>query len=94
MEKTLAFNNEDINNAMTIKLSDIPKDIPPFVKNIRRAPRREAKLSNSDIKLALKNALRYIPEEYHEKLAPEFLDELMTHGRIYGYRFRPEGKIY
>lgn len=54
MEKTLAFNNEDINNAMTIKLSDIPKDIPPFVKNIRRAPRREAKLSNSDIKLALK----------------------------------------
>ena len=32
MEKTLAFNNEDINNAMTIKLSDIPKDIPPFVK--------------------------------------------------------------
>ena len=94
MEKTLAFNNEDINNAMTIKLSDIPKDIPPFVKNIRRAPRREAKLSNSDIKLAIKNALRYIPEEYHEKLAPEFLDELMTHGRIYGYRFRPEGKIY
>ena len=94
MEKTLAFNNEDINNAMTIKLSDIPKDIPPFVKNTRRAPRREAKLSNSDIKLALKNALRYIPEEYHEKLAPEFLDELMTHGRIYGYRFRPEGKIY
>ncbi|MGB0405594.1 MAG: hypothetical protein ACPGDB_05375, partial [Fusobacterium sp.] len=40
------------------------------------------------------NALRYIPEEYHEKLAPEFLDELMEHGRIYGYRFRPEGRIY
>ena len=94
MEKTLAFNNEDINNAMTIKLTDIPKDIPPFVKNIRRAPRREAKLSNSDIKLSLKNALRYIPEQYHEKLAPEFLNELMTYGRIYGYRFRPEGKIY
>ncbi|WP_455539433.1 urocanate hydratase [Terrisporobacter sp.] len=94
MEKTLAFNNEDIKNAMTIKLTDIPKEIPPFVQNIRRAPRREAKLSNSDIKLALKNALRYIPEEYHEQLAPEFLDELMTHGRIYGYRFRPEGKIY
>ena len=94
MEKTLAFNNEDIKNSMTIKLTDIPKDIPPFTKNIRRAPRREAKLSNSDIKLALKNALRYIPEEYHEKLAPEFLNELMTYGRIYGYRFRPAGKIY
>ncbi|MDU4860116.1 MAG: urocanate hydratase [Terrisporobacter othiniensis] len=94
MEKTLNFNNEDIKNAMTIKLTDIPKEIPIFEKGIRRAPRREAKLSNADIKLALKNALRYIPEEYHEDLAPEFLDELMTYGRIYGYRFRPEERIY
>ena len=94
MEKTLNFNNEDIKNAMTIKLTDIPKEIPIFEEGIRRAPRREAKLSNADIKLALKNALRYIPEEYHEELAPEFLDELMTRGRIYGYRFRPEGKLY
>ena len=94
MEKTLNFNNEDIKNAMTIKLTDIPKEIPTFEKGIRRAPRREAKLSNADIKLALKNALRYIPEEYHEDLAPEFLDELMTYGRIYGYRFRPEERIY
>ena len=51
-------------------------------------------MTNSDIKLALKNALRYIPQQYHEQLAPEFLDELLTYGRIYGYRFRPEGKIY
>ena len=94
MEKVLNFNNEKIKNAMTIKLTDIPSEIPKFEEGIRRAPRREAKLSNADIKLALKNALRYIPEEYHEKLAPEFLDELMTHGRIYGYRFRPEGKLY
>ncbi len=27
-------------------------------------------------------------------MAPEFLDELLTYGRIYGYRFRPEGRIY
>lgn len=27
-------------------------------------------------------------------LAPEFLEELETYGRIYGYRFRPEGQIY
>ena len=94
MEKTLSFANEQISNAMTIKLTDIPKEIPAFEKGIRRAPRREAKLSNADIKLALRNALRYIPEEYHEELAPEFLDELMTRGRIYGYRFRPEGKLY
>jgi urocanate hydratase len=43
--------------------------------------------------LALKNALRYIPEAWHDTLAPEFLKELFERGRIYGYRFRPRGKI-
>jgi len=42
----------------------------------------------------LKNALRYIPEKYHQQLIPEFLEELTTRGRIYGYRFRPEGNLY
>jgi len=60
----------------------------------RRAPRRELNLSEREIKLALSNALRYIPEHLHEQLAPEFLDELLTRGRIYGYRYRPEGRIY
>jgi len=60
----------------------------------RRAPRRELNLSEGGIKLALSNALRYIPEHLHEQLAPEFLDELLTRGRIYGYRYRPEGRIY
>ena len=45
-------------------------------------------------KIALKNALRYVPEELHEKLAPEFMEELTTRGRIYAYRYRPEGRIY
>ena len=43
--------------------------------------------------MAVKNALRYVPPELHEALAPEFLDELRTRGRIYGYRFRPPGAI-
>lgn len=88
--------NQDIFNAMTIKLEacDIPKEIPTMDPSIRRAPKRVVALTEDDIKLALKNALRYIPEEYHEMLAPEFLEELMEHGRIYGYRFRPEGRIY
>ena len=43
--------------------------------------------------MALRNALRYIPPQWHEQLAPEFLDELRTTGRIYGYRFRPPGHI-
>ena len=93
MVKELSILNEAIENSMSIKITKIPKEIPKFKEGIRRAPKRESKLSKSDIKLALKNALRYIPEEYHEELAPEFLDELMNTGRIYGYRFRPEGEI-
>jgi urocanate hydratase len=64
-----------------------------FTEGIRRAPNRGCNLSSQEIVLALKNALRYIPQEFHERLAPEFLDELLTSGRIYGYRFRPKGNI-
>ena len=77
-----------------MKLLEVPKKRPAFVEGIRRAPKREAKLSKKDIELAIRNALRYIPKEYHEEMAAEFLEELMTRGRIYGYRFRPEGRIY
>ena len=66
---------------------------PGFVPGIRRAPKREANLSPSDIELALKNALRYIPEKWQTQLAEEFLTELTEMGRIYGYRFRPKGRI-
>ncbi len=67
--------------------------MPSFSPKIRRAPKRYSNLSKSDSILALKNALRYIPPKWHEQLAPEFLSELHTHGRIYGYRFRPPGQI-
>ena len=82
--------------AMTIKLDSIFDDLPQmpeFVEGIRRAPKRHFSLSKEETALALKNALRYVPEQWHEKLAPEFLDELITRGRIYGYRFRPYGHI-
>ncbi len=89
-------NNVEISKAMSIKLDSIfeelPK-IPKFVEGIRRAPKRDFKLNKEETILALKNALRYIPEKWHTELAPEFLEELFTRGRIYGYRFRPEGKI-
>jgi len=79
---------------MNIKLDDKLPKMPEFVEGIRRAPKRELVLNQEEIKLALKNALRYIPEKWHEELAPEFLDELLSGGRIYGYRFRPKGRIY
>ncbi len=88
--------NNAISEAMTIRLNKVVKEVPtmpPFVEGIRRAPKRQFTLSREDTVLALKNALRYIPESWHEALAPEFLNELLTTGRIYAYRFRPQGKI-
>lgn len=82
-----------ISNAMTIKLDNTLPAYPEFVKGIRRAPDRGFKLTVDQTEIALKNALRYIPEELHETVVPEFLEELLTRGRIYGYRFRPEGNI-
>ena len=88
------FNNCNIAAAMQIKLDSELPEMPEFVEGIRRAPSRGFHLSKEQTKIALKNALRYIPEEHHAKLAPEFLQELLTRGRIYGYRYRPAGKIY
>jgi len=88
--------NSDISSAMRISLESLfPKlpAMPVFVREIRRAPKRTFRLSRQDTVLALKNALRYIPEKWQPKLAPEFLEELLTTGRIYGYRFRPHGPI-
>ncbi|SET47127.1 urocanate hydratase [Natronincola peptidivorans] len=87
------INNMSISNAMTIKLDNTLPAYPEFVKGIRRAPDRGFKLTVDQTEIALKNALRYIPEELHETVVPEFLEELLTRGRIYGYRFRPEGNI-
>jgi len=66
---------------------------PKFEEGIRRAPKRELTLSRQDAARALKNALRYVPEKWHATLREEFLEELQTYGRIYGYRFRPKGRI-
>ncbi len=83
----------DITKAMKIKLHDeLPLD-PVFEQGIRRAPSREYNLNREETVLALKNALRYIPKSLHSQLIPEFLEELMTRGRIYAYRFRPSGHI-
>ena len=68
-------------------------DAPVFDPGLRRAPDRKTKLSRKQIKQALKNALRYIDPALHAEVAPEFLHELLHRGRIYGYRFRPQGDI-
>ena len=66
----------------------------PYDKNINHAPKRKDILTTQQKKLALRNALRYFPKEFHATLAPEFAKELKDYGRIYMYRFRPDYKIY
>lgn len=85
--------NDHVGNSMKLQL-DTP--LPPqksFRDNIRRAPDRGLRLTEQQTITALKNALRYIPSQYHSILIPEFLTELKERGRIYGYRFRPDGPI-
>ena len=78
---------------MEFTLSNKLPEYPTFIEGIRRAPDRGYTLNHAQTVTALKNALRYIPTELHEKLAPEFMEELRTRGRIYGYRFRPQGDL-
>ncbi|HOO99001.1 MAG TPA: urocanate hydratase [Bacteroidales bacterium] len=70
----------------------IPSDLPParpYDRFVSHAPRRRDVLDEPGKKLALRNALRYFPPQFHRTLAPEFAQELRDHGRIYMYRFRP-----
>lgn len=76
-----------------VQLSNELPPEPVFEPGIRRAPDRGLNLSKAEIALAVKNALRYIPSELHSFMAPEFLQELKTMGRIYGYRYRPHGRL-
>jgi urocanate hydratase len=68
---------------------------PPAVDpSVSRAPARTLTLSAEEKDLALRNALRYIPPRWHDTLAPEFVTELDTWGRIYMHRFRPGYRMY
>ena len=78
-------------------LQGIPLQIPvkkEYDLEVNHAPKRKDILSRDEKKLALKNALRYFPEDQHVELAQDFLDELQKYGRIYMYRYRPEYKMY
>ncbi len=86
--------NKMILEEKNFNIFDVLPEKEVFSLEVRRAPKRVSDLSNEDIILAVKNALRYIPEKHHEAMAKEFYNELTERGKIYGYRFRPHGKIY
>ena len=75
----------------------IPTELPalkPYPAAANRAPKRKDILSIEEKQLAIRNALRYFPKQWHAELAKEFAQELKTYGRIYMYRFKPTYKIY
>ena len=62
---------------------------PGISDDVDHAPKRRQILSKKEKRLALKNALRYFPEEQHKLLAAEFAKELDEYGRIWMMRYRP-----
>ncbi|MCG2460286.1 urocanate hydratase [Flavobacteriaceae bacterium F89] len=85
---------------MTFKeqiLQGIPTALPPkrnYEVNAGHAPKRKDILSAAEKKLAIRNALRYVPKAWHAELAQEFADELREYGRVYMYRFKPEYNMF
>ncbi len=78
-------------------LQGIPNELPPkkeIPANVNRAPKRKDILTSEEKKLAVRNALRYFPEKWHNELAVEFANELKEFGRIYMYRFKPDYKMF
>ncbi|KZW98700.1 urocanate hydratase [Pseudoalteromonas luteoviolacea] len=74
----------------------IPSELPeakPYPAGANRAPKRKDILSADEKQLAIRNALRYFPKEWHKELAAEFAKELKDFGRIYMYRFKPNYEL-
>jgi len=96
LEEKVMITNRDVEASMVIRpealAADLP-DPPSFQEGVRRAPKRNFTLTRDETVLAVRNALRYVPEKWHATLAPEFLNELLAQGRVYAYRFRPVGPI-
>lgn len=71
----------------------IPSELPPprpRSEAVSHAPVRKDLLTPAEKALALRNALRYFEPHHHAALAPEFVRELASYGRIYMYRFMPD----
>jgi len=83
-------------NSSDFSIGGMPKELPPIREidnSIPHAPKRPQVLDEKERRLAIQNALRYFPKEWHNVLAQEFLDELDRFGHIYMYRFRPNYEI-
>ena len=75
-------------------IPNILPDKKPLDETVSHAPIRPQVLSEAEKILAISNALRYFPKDWHKELAQEFLLELEEYGHIYMYRFRPDYEMY
>ena len=90
MNRTLELFKKEVSQGIP---SELPPSYTPSSKT-NRAPKRKDILSIEEKQLAIRNALRYFPKEWHSKLAIEFAQELKDLGRIYMFRFKPTYEIY
>ena len=74
-----------------IPLSPMPPSVAHqhLDTSVPHAPVRTPGLTTAELRLAVRNALRYFPKEFHAELAPEFAAELAKEGHIYMRRFAP-----
>ncbi|HCM47909.1 MAG TPA: urocanate hydratase [Colwellia sp.] len=89
---TTTINFQDLSLFKESIKQGIPSELPPvkvYPTDANRAPKRKDILSPDEKQLAVRNALRYFPKEWHQELAGEFAQELKDFGRIYMYRFKP-----
>lgn len=85
---------QNFQEAILQGIPEVLPPLPPYDSSINHAPKRKDILSKEEKKLAIQNALRYFPTQWHHTLAKEFAEELETYGRIYMYRFRPTYAMY
>ena len=88
------MNNEEFCKEIRLGIPDYLPEPKAYNPNINHAPKRKDILTPEQKRLALRNALRYFPQQLHAQLLPEFAEELKKYGRIYMYRYRPSYEMY
>jgi urocanate hydratase len=90
----MALTVENFQQLVRQGLPDRLPDPPPDPPGIDHAPPRRPHLDRAERRLALANALRYVPREWHAALAPELAGELRRDGHVYMRRLRPHYPMY
>ena len=83
---------DDVRRMQASVLEGIPAELPPHPgidSTVDHAKHRRQLLTPTEKRLAIRNALRYIPTQHHQCARPRVFEELNTYGRILMRRYRP-----